>query len=314
MKRTHALDAIRTTPWAIQPQWLDAIEAIAERALLASSVEQLRQEEHGARYDAMLSAVADSGSRLPGSRNVTLSRGVALVPVMGPIMPYANLMADLCGFTTLDSLSADLRSCEASPDVSQVLLVVDSPGGMTTQLSEVANQIAALSKPVTSFVTGCAASAAYWLACQAGEIVMNDMAHVGSIGIVVTAAKQVQPDSSGRMPVYIVSSNAPHKRYDLADEADQARIRTMLDEMEAVFIAAVASGRSTTVENVQQNFGQGGEMAARSAVAAGMADRIDTLGNTIARLSTSPTSQQSAPRRNAAQQDLAQRRARTKGN
>ncbi|MFT9291389.1 S49 family peptidase [Gluconobacter oxydans] len=313
MTRHYALDAIRATPWAIQPEWLAAIEAVAERTMLSPDLEKLRENSNAARYHGVMAAISGGGSPLQGAKTATVSNGVAMIPVMGPIMPYANLMADICGFTTLETLASDLQVAASSPAVSQILLVMDSPGGATVQLSDVAGQIAALEKPVTVFVTGTAASAAYWLASQADEIIMDNLAVAGSIGIVCSTSTQVGPDANGRQSVDIVSSNAPNKRLDPSSDDGQAQIRAVLDDMEAVFMADVARGRKTTVANVQQNFGQGGMKSAKSAVSAGMADGTGTLSGTVSRLGAGKTPKitgKPAPRRTAAMQDLDMRRLR----
>lgn len=317
MTRLYALEAIRAVPWAIQPEYLGAIEAIAARALDTPTLEILRSDGHAERYQAILSAVADTGDRLAGTNSVRVNRsGVATLPVMGPIFPRANMLTEFSGATSLASLSADLEAALSANQVQQILMVVDSPGGVTTGVSDMAKQIASSGKPVTAFVPGIAASAAYWLASQASSIVMDDTALVGSIGIVVSGSQQIQADGSGRMNVDITSSNAPNKRLDVTSEQDQAQIRAMLDEVEAVFLGAVASGRNTSVDSVKQNFGQGGMKAAKSAVASGMADRIDTLSNTLARLGAATPSKpsvKSTPRRTAALADLEARRKRAEG-
>ncbi|MCH4024094.1 MAG: S49 family peptidase [Acetobacter sp.] len=317
MTRLYALEAIRAAPWAIQPEWLAAIEAVAERMMLSPDLEKLREADNSARYQGMMAALAGSGTRLEGAKTATLSNGVAMIPVMGPIMPYANMMADICGYTTLETLASDLRVASGNSNVRQILLVMDSPGGATVQLSDAAGQIASMDKPVTVFVTGTAASAAYWLASQADEIVMDSLALAGSIGIVCSTSTQVGPDSNGRKGVDIVSSNAPNKRLDPSTDDGQAQIRSVLDDMEAIFMADVARGRKTTVANVQQNFGQGGMKSAKSAVSAGMADRIDTLSHTLARLgsmnSLKPSVKTASKRNSALAEDLEARRKRSEG-
>ena len=317
MTRYYALEAIRAQPWAILPAHLGAIEAIAARALETPVLDVLRADGHAERYQTMLSAVADTGKRMNGTNNVTLNKqGVATIPVMGPIFPRANLLTEFSGATDLNSLSADLQAALSSADVKQILMVFDSPGGVTTGVSDMASQIAASSKPVTAFVPGMAASAAYWLASQCSTILMDNTALVGSIGVVMSGAKQVQPDANGMMEVDIVSSNAPNKRLDVTSDDDQAQIRTVLDDLEAVFLQAVAQGRHTSVDNVKQNFGQGGMKVANSAISAGMADGISTLSATLAKLGAAnppKTPVKSAPRRAAAMADLEARRKLAEG-
>ncbi|KXV70857.1 peptidase [Acetobacter malorum] len=317
MTRYYALEAIRAQPWAILPAHLGAIEAIAARALEAPAVELLRADGHAERYQQILSAVADTGDKMAGTQRVTLNRqGVATLPIMGPIFPSANMMTNYSGATDLASLSSDFAALQSSGAVSQILLVVDSPGGVTTGINAMAEQIAASSKPVTVYVPGMAASAAYWLASQAGSIVMDPTAMVGSIGVVMSGSQQVQPDEDGRMSFDIVSSNAPNKRPDLTSDDGQAEIRTVLDDIESIFVSTIAKGRGVSADTVKQNFGKGGLKVAKSAISAGMADSTGTLADTIARLGAAkplPSPAKSTPRRAQAMADLEERRKKAQG-
>lgn len=314
MRRLYALDAIRAVPWAIQPEWLPSIEAIAARMLEAPSLDALRSDGHTERYQDALCALSAAGDRLPGTNTVRVNgSGVATIPLMGPIFPRANMMTSYSGATSLDTFMSDFNAAQSSANVRDILIVVDSPGGVTTGISDAARQIGAATKPVTAYVTGMAASAAYWMASQAKTIVMDDTALAGSIGVVISGASQVQPDQNGRQYVDVVSSNAPNKRLDLTSEDDQATMRAVLDDVEAVFIAAVAQGRGVSVAQVKQNFGQGGMKAAQSAVSSGMADSVGTLADTIARLGAVIPSAKPAPRRAAAMADLQNRRIRAQG-
>ena len=69
--------------------------------------------------------------------------------------------------------------------VRTVDLVIDSPGGSVLGLPETADVIhpANRVKPVRAFVTGIAASAAYWLASQASTITLTPSGEVGSVGV-----------------------------------------------------------------------------------------------------------------------------------
>ena len=50
------------------------------------------------------------------------------------------------------------------------------------------------------------------------------------------------------------------------------------------FVRDVAKGRNVSREVVRENFGGGRMVGAQDAVKAGMADRVDSLENTIARV------------------------------
>lgn len=278
---TSVLAAIRCHPWAILPEYLDAIEAIAARALDAPVLALLEQDGHRERLAATVGAVAAVGSPLEGARMSTLRDGAAVVPVLGPIFPRATMVNSSAGGTALDAIMRDFRVAEAAPAVDRIVMVYDSPGGQVSGLGEAAEIIRAAKKPVTAFVTGMAASAAYWLASQSGEIVVERAGSVGSIGVAYSMSRQVSPGADGRKSYELVSSSAPNKRPDPETEEGRATIQQEIDAIEAVFIADVARGRGVPVSVVRSEFGRGAMVGARAAVERGMANRIGTLDGVL---------------------------------
>jgi ClpP class serine protease len=282
MRDVHGLlAAVRAQPWAILPEYLEAIEAIAARALDAEVLARLSADGHKEQFTASREMVAAGGQRLDGAMYAVVRDGVAALPLIGPIFPRANLVSSSAGGAPLDALMRDFRVAMASPKVDRVVFVTDSPGGVVSGLGEAADIIGAAEKPVAAYVTGMAASAAYWLISQADEIVVDRAASVGSIGVVATQNRQEAPGSDGRRSYEVVSSNAPLKRPDASTEEGRAALQAEVDAIEQVFIADVARGRKVGVAQVRSDFGRGGMVAAKTAIAAGMADRIGTLDGVL---------------------------------
>ncbi|MFC4169613.1 S49 family peptidase [Teichococcus aestuarii] len=306
------LAAIRAQPWAILPEYMEAIEAVAVRFLEAPSLEALRVDGHAERHEANLQAIAAMGSPLEGTRRGMIRNGVASLPLFGPIFPRAASMSLSSGGTSLDTWAADFRAAERSEAVNQILLVVDSPGGVvSSELGAACELIASARKPVTAYVAGAGASAAYWMISQAGEIVMDPLSVVGSIGVLSSLSRQEGPDASGRRTHDVVSSNAENKRPNPATPEGRQVIQALVDSLEREFVATVAAGRKTTRETVLEDFGRGGLLAGKAAVKAGMADRLDSLEATLARLSR-PAAPAGGSRALAEREhDMRQRRARS---
>jgi len=277
-----ALAYINAQPWAILPESLETIIAVVAREQsdteLAASIRSARQ----GKLDAIL---ADRGAPLAGSESVTVRDGVAIVPVTGPISRYASYFTDVSGGATIDGLTRDFAAALNAPSVKAIMLHVDSPGGEITGVAQLAQQIYAARqrKPVVAYVEGLGASAAYWLASAASEVVLDPTALVGSIGVVQSMRN---PDASGKAVIEIVSSQSPKKRVNPNTESGRATIQATIDELASLFIDAVATHRGVTADKVAADFGQGGVLVGQSAVAAGMADRVDTIENTIQRLSS----------------------------
>ncbi|MEZ0252628.1 MAG: S49 family peptidase, partial [Methylobacteriaceae bacterium] len=68
----------------------------------------------------------------------------------------------------------------------------------------------------------------------------------------------------------------------------------ILDGIEAQFIADVARGRGTTVAKVKSDSGAGGMKIGAAAVAAGMADRVQTYERSLSELARTASTERRA--------------------
>jgi ClpP class serine protease len=257
----------------------------ADVRLLIAIASRSRDERAAARADEGNAAwqrrdyqlMAGPGAqRLPGALRAYLVDGVAVLPVTGPIFPRANLLTEQSGATSLTMLQNDYAVALTDKSVGAIMLLVDSPGGAVSGISAFADtvRVGGQRKPTSAYVSGTAASAAYWIATAASDIAMERTAMVGSIGVVAVVPRQVGPDQSGEIQTEIVSSNAPNKRPDATTEDGAGVIRATIDQLESQFISDVAKGRGVPVAKVRSDFGQGGVRVGADAVRAGMADRV----------------------------------------
>lgn len=262
---SRVLDAICTAQWLITDEWLQTIVSIADRS-----------------QSDIQAVLAARGEPLANTVSVVMRDGVAVMPVRGPIFRYANLFTMMSGATSLEMLATDFGQAVANPAVKAIVLEVDSPGGMAAGISEFAGQVraAAQVKPVIAYVSDLGASAAYWIAAAASELVISDTASVGSIGVVMQAMRSVEDGT-----IKIVSSQSPLKHTRPDSEAGQRLFQQQINEKAQVFIDAVAAYRGVTADKVVNDFGQGFVLVGATAVAAGMADRLGSLESIIAGLS-----------------------------
>lgn len=283
MTTRRALAAIMSELWAIDPGYLPLLIAIAQRNHSAPAV-QAAQGWSQRDYEML---AGPGAIRLEGASSRTyVSGGVAIIPVMGPIFPRANLMTEFSGATSAAQTIADLRAALAAKEVGAILFHYDTPGGAVSGINALADATyqARKDKPIGAFVAGAAASAGYWHASQTMDITLERAALVGSIGVVTMQSKQVEPGADGYVDVEIVSSNAQNKRPDPTTEDGQSEIRATLDAIEREFIADVARGRGVSAKNVIENYGQGGIKVGADAVAAGMADRLGSFDSALKRM------------------------------
>lgn len=252
----HVLDA----PWAITEDGLTTILTIVHRENLSPEA-----------------VAAQLGRPLDNTHDVTVRDGVATIPIVGPLFRRADFFTEISGATTYEQVATDLHTALADPKVHAILLAIDSPGGEVTGVSELAQLIRAANaqKPVTAHVEGMGASAAYWLASAAGEVVTGDTGILGSIGVRMTITDRREADAAKGTKTYeIVSSQSPAKVSDPATEDGRSRIQATLDALAGVFIGEVARYRGVTADDVLARFGQGGVLVGADAVTAGLADRV----------------------------------------
>lgn len=263
-KASAVLRWVHSHCWAITPEALEQIISIAGRDFSDMQAVATKRAEYA------------TGSAFTGVRD-----GVAVIDVIGPIFTRASFFQAISGATDTERLATDIGAAMADKSVHSILLNVDSPGGEISGISELAAIIrqANAVKPVTAFIQGAGASAAYWLASAAGQVNVADTALVGSIG--VYWAMESKDPKPGTKTYEFISSQSPHKRPNLETEAGKAKYQALVDTMGAVFQDSVAKYRATSTKKVQEDFGQGGMFVGQEAVDRGMADKVSTFEETF---------------------------------
>jgi capsid assembly protease len=276
----HVVRAVFETPWAILPSYL---QAIAELVELRAGGGQLSQEE--------ISARIGSG---PATRAPATAGAVAVIPIYGVIMPRATLLSQISGGCSLATISQQLQAALDDPQVSSILLDVCSPGGSTALVPETAALIAAANKqkPVTAIANNMAASAAYFLACQAGELYVTPSGYVGSIGVYA-----VHQDISGALAQAGVAmtmiSAGKYKtegnNYEPLSADAESALQALIDDAYNQFFDAVAQGRGVSTADVRGGFGEGRVVTAAASVKANMADGVATFDEVLQQMLATPT-------------------------
>ncbi len=238
------------------------------------------------RLDEIKSLSFQSERRLNNTRSVLIRDGTAIIPLYGPITARSDLFSFFFGGTSLADLAKDFQVALGDDQVKAILFDIDSPGGVALGPSEMADAIfkARGKKPIWSYVGRNCSSAAYWIASATEKIIANPSALLGSIGVVTTIPVQEQPDSEGYKNIEIVSSNAKQKRPDPRTEEGMSEIKRELNDLESQFIEAIARYRNVTVNTVKNDFGQGGVLIGKNAVASGMADSLGNYEEVLAEL------------------------------
>lgn len=242
----------------------------------AATVVMRRNQETPAEYEAR------TGRPLEGTRDAYIRDRVAVIPVFGGLIRrHMSVFGDVSGGSTLESIREDFQVALASDQVDAILLDVDSPGGAVNGTNELAQAIyeARGQKPILAYSGGLVASAAYWIASAADELVVDRVAVVGSLG---TLAIVQYAEDDGTL--YFVSSQSPNKLLDPASEEGRASIQAHLDQTAAIFIATAARNRGMTEEAIVEAADHGDCVIGDVAVERGLADRLGSFESAFADL------------------------------
>ena len=272
------------TPWALDQVTLDVLGSVLLRW---SSGERFTPEQvHAAVGDAPQLAARRA------ERAVAAGGGaVQVIPVYGVLAHRIHQVGNTSQpLTSVERLSQQVRAAQADPAVSNIVLDVDSPGGSAFGVQELGDVIheAAQIKPVTAVVNSMAASGGYWIASQATEIVITPSGMGGGIGVITSHIDaSAAYEKLGVKKTFITAGKYKAEGNDTGPLSEEAResVQDMVDKFYGAFVKAVARGRNVGVDVVRgPAFGEGRVKLAKEAVESGMADRIDTLDNTISRL------------------------------
>lgn len=157
--------------WAIEPSRAQSMWALVRGMDLAAHVQ------------VGSVPVPRSQTEMVAGKN---GKSIAVIKATGVLMKQVPSATD--GSSTIQ-LRREIRQAAADPNVTGILLAIDSPGGTAAGTEDLANDIRAArkQKPVYAQIEDLGASAAYWIASQAEKVFANNRtALVGSIGTIIT--------------------------------------------------------------------------------------------------------------------------------
>lgn len=214
---------------------------------------------------------------------------VGVVPVYGPIDQRTNAMLEKLGGTSTEEIGIAIDYLVADPAVSAIVLHIDSPGGSSYGVSELSDKIYAArqSKRIYAMSDSMAASAAYWIATAASQIIVTPGGDVGSVGVYAAHVDESKALEEEGLTVTLVSAGKYKTEFastvPLSAEA-RANLQSQVDATYGKFLAAIKRNRGVTMDQARNDFGQGRVVNADQAVSMGMADRSMSMDDLMAKL------------------------------
>lgn len=226
----------------------------------------------------------------PAGARYQTAGNVAVIDLTGKLMKQ---QASMGGGTSTVQARRDIRAAANDPNVSAIMLRIDSPGGTAAGTRELADEIAAACKrkPVQAYVEDMAASAAYWAASQADKITANPTALVGSIGTYGVVQDLSAMAAKEGVKVHVVRAGAhkgagtPGTEVTAEQLADMQRI---VDGLNEHFLAGVSAGRRMSLDQVRE-LADGRAHLADQAKQLGLIDAIGSFDEALASLQLQST-------------------------
>jgi signal peptide peptidase SppA len=291
MRYSAIVRAVYSSVWAILPEKLEAIAAFL----------QMKIEGHSAAPEVIAAIRAENA--IAAARVKSLSTGkpgsIAVLPLYGII--NQRVSGDVSGpsGTSVQEFTQQFRQAVNDPNVTAIIIDVDSPGGTVSGVDELAAEIFAArkQKKITAVSNCLCASAAYYLASQASEMCVSPSSLTGSIGVYqLHEDDSAALDNMGVKFTFISAGKYKTEGNSFQPLDDEARtaMQGVVDDFYGMFTKAVARGRGVAVKAVVNGFGQGRCLTAQDAVKQGLADRIATFDEVLGKYGVKQSSGASA--------------------
>ena len=279
MHSIQFLSAILKGNWLIEPNF-----AFAQGSLIASFIN--RQTEFTPEILNPLTAFAVDAKDINGAKysnnegfKGAPQNSVAVISVKGVLMK-GDMVCGPAGTATLGRI---IQQADNNPNISSIVLHIDSPGGTVDGTEALANIIRNANKPVVAFVDGLMASAALWIGSAANEIIAStDTDEIGSVGVIMRFADwQPHWEKKGVKFHTVAASTSPEKNkaFDELREGNyDDYIKDVLDPIDKKFMDIIKE-RFPNCENKHLT----GKVFFARDVMDVFVNSIGTLGNAVTR-------------------------------
>lgn len=226
-------------------------------------------------------ARSDYGLFCWGEPALSIEQTTARICVRGLLVPDVGIDLVEFGITGYDVIEHYINYANSLPQVSNIVLDIDSGGGYAKGVQHCADVIMRSEKPISTFVSGDMYSAAYWLGCSTGYIEATPYAGIGSIGVYTEHFdRSKQLENMGIVARIFRSSKwkgAFSSNRPLTEE-EQVKLQQNIDDTADDFFTHVAQMRNLSKKAVADF--DGDMFAAEEALELGLIDRIENVNQT----------------------------------
>lgn len=227
---------------------------------------------------------ANAGIGMSGTRlGYSVVDGIALLDASGVLTKRGDFFEE--GTATV-ALTAAVEAAAADQTVRGAVLRVESPGGTSAGIAELADAIYRLrqAKPTAAYIEDVGASAAYWLASQAERVYANRSALVGSIGTYAVVRDWSAAMEGGGVKTHVIRAGALKGAGTMGEKISDellAELQKIVEGVNAFFLEGVARGRGLSPAVVAK-LADGRIHMAEEAKRLGLIDDIGTMADAMA--------------------------------
>ena len=263
------------SPWQIEPQTLNGLYPIFKAMINGLHIEKGKEPQNHLSYGIL----ADARARvLPGSGSAskaTLSPGAAFSTVTEEpndssmpgdtnvkvinILPIRGILTKHdqdCGPMGTRTLGSRLLKADSDSNVIGHVMIVESGGGQVIAVPELTDVMVKCTKPIVVWVDGIAASAAYYIACYAKEIIASrNQDIIGCIGTMIIwegRKSKSAENKAGDIQVTIYADGAEEKNIEYEQAINEFNFKPakekILNPLNARFKSDVLSQRPAVLK------------------------------------------------------------------
>jgi signal peptide peptidase SppA len=213
---------------------------------------------------------------------LSVHEGVGVISISGSLVTEAPAFAAMFGVIGYNVIKDTLITAAQDPEIKQILLNVDSPGGSAMGISSVAALIQKISsehKPITGFVENQACSAGYWLLSSTDTVHAERLATVGSIGCIAISMQYVgrmEQDGVTATVIRSTSRKAMGSPYEVLSAEAKAEIQSKIDTLYMEFKTNISQLRGLSMDTADI-WGNGSTQLGFEALPLGLVDKITTF-------------------------------------
>lgn len=283
-KAFRVISALERGIWAIEPLWALQHLSIAEKLLAGEPVVSFADDEEEKDAQTVATLYIEDGGfwRTASEEEAEKYDGmVQVVSISGPLFKNGTW----CNYGTTDYTNSVWGGYQ-NPNVSAILLDIDSPGGEVSGVPSLYDAVRHDAKPVVGFCNdGLMCSGGYYLTAGADHIYASQRTDlIGSIGV-YTRLRDLREyyKSQGIKFIEVYAEQSLEKNLEIrkAFQGDTKPLVAELSSLAEEFISAVKYSRGDKLTKGERDPFKGGAFFATEAQALGLIDGIVPLGDAL---------------------------------